>query len=179
MLFYEKSLPKLYYPELKIVTKTVIGAILWHQLEYWFWICRKNKKQSFYKFINPPKEKRGDYRKGDSWTEELGISKHEFYKAFDTIGTRWGSSNQLNMQKQLEGEEVEFNNKMYKSVFYRFSRRVEYYRDDKIVNAVIRDNDLEQCFDFDKTLLKAKSNSDLSNDRLEVKDVTFVRSQSC
>ncbi len=60
--------------------------LLVQRLEYWF---RGKKKNGFFKFLSPCNHNL--YRTGDSWTEELGISRRTFNRHFDTIGIRWTS----------------------------------------------------------------------------------------
>lgn len=61
-----------------------LGLII-GQLEYWF----KLKPKGFYKFLEPCKHPL--YKVGDSWAEELGLSRRQFNKIFDEIGIRYKS----------------------------------------------------------------------------------------
>lgn len=63
-----------------------VTKLLINRLEYWF---RGKKKKHFFKFLCPCEHIL--YREGDSWTEELGISRKTFLRHFDRIGTRWPS----------------------------------------------------------------------------------------
>lgn len=76
-----------YRPELREITKSVTGNILLNQIIYWW---GKNNRQEFYKFKEPCKNKK--YKKGDSWTEELGFSVKEFNNAIKKIGFKLGKT---------------------------------------------------------------------------------------
>lgn len=78
------------------------GCILMQQLDYWFAL----KPNGFYKFLEPVHTKGKDaqgnlvpghrlYSPGDSWTEELNCSPHEFRRMFDAIGVRWNSKSEF------------------------------------------------------------------------------------
>ncbi len=58
------------------LVKSVTASILMQQLDYWFNI---QGKESFYKFLEPC-DNQYAYKKGDSWTEELGMSADERLK---------------------------------------------------------------------------------------------------
>lgn len=73
--------------------KTTTKLVVQH-LEYWF---RGKKKNGFFKFSAPCNHKL--YREGDSWTEELGISKSSFKRHFDFVGTRWPSKTSFEESK--------------------------------------------------------------------------------
>jgi len=72
----------LYRKELNSVTKSVTATILLQQLIYWF---EHSNYKPFYKFIEPCSN--ALYKKGDSWTEELGFSKKEFSTAYKKLET--------------------------------------------------------------------------------------------
>lgn len=55
--------------------------IIFDRLEYFF----KNSKKGFWKFYEPCK-KHPLYRKGDSWKEDIGLSRKVFRRAFAKIG---------------------------------------------------------------------------------------------
>ncbi|MDP3532585.1 MAG: hypothetical protein Q8S31_04780 [Alphaproteobacteria bacterium] len=61
------------------------ASLIISQLEYWF----SKKKDGFYKFLEPAKS--SFYKKGDSWSEEIGICGRTFTRAFDKIGIRYKS----------------------------------------------------------------------------------------
>ncbi len=70
----------LYRKELNAVTGGVMPTILLQQIIYWF--VKKGNKP-FYKFRMPCKHK--DYKKGDSWSEELGYSRRELDGAINKL----------------------------------------------------------------------------------------------
>lgn len=71
-----------YIKELRPIAQSAVGCLVMQQLDYWF----DKHPDGFYKFLSPCAASR--YRKGDSWTEEIGISADEFRTAFDKIGIR-------------------------------------------------------------------------------------------
>lgn len=75
-----------YVKELRELTGSVTATILMQQLDYWF---DKTDGKPFYKFLESCVHK--DYKKGDSWCEELGFSPDEFRNAFHKIGTAYKS----------------------------------------------------------------------------------------
>lgn len=82
--FFKDSVP--YYFGLREIAKSVTGAIVMGQLEYWF----ERYPDGFYKFLEPAK-KNTLYKPGQSWKEELNISAEEFKTAFDKIGIRYAT----------------------------------------------------------------------------------------
>ena len=76
-----------YVKELRPLTKSIASAVLMQQLDYWFYTY----PDKFYKFMTTPDVPTSDYKEGDSWEEELGISTDEFRIAFDNIGIRYKS----------------------------------------------------------------------------------------
>jgi len=76
----------LYRPELNNLTGSALASILLHQIIYWW---EKNGSKPFYKFFSPS-PKQSSYREGDSWQEELGLSRHELDTALARIGKKIG-----------------------------------------------------------------------------------------
>ena len=72
------------------------------QLDYWF---AKSNGKPFYKFKSPCEHKM--YKKGDSFTEELGFSIDEFTTAFFKIGTVFKS------KTEFEKSQDKFGGKYY------------------------------------------------------------------
>jgi hypothetical protein len=95
----------IYSPELSREFGAVTASILYQQLNYWF-----SKKKQFFKYLAPPAEpdidKTPHYKTGDSWTEELGFSIHEFRSAFDKMGIRYNS---LAKYKKAKDNNTVFN----------------------------------------------------------------------
>lgn len=122
-----------YYPELGKKLGGITPAILMRQLEYWF---DKNKYKNFYKFLEPCDN--GSYKEGDSWIEEIGISKAEFRNAFSKIGVVYKS------KKEFKEAEDKFQGKPYCSYIDRMERRTYYVRNHEkvkeILNAVINED---------------------------------------
>ncbi len=81
-LIYDKKLRK--------YCKTINATILFSQLIYWF---SKQQYRMFYKFTSPCSN--GRYKEGDSWIEELGFTGREFDEAFNLIGFKISSKDQL------------------------------------------------------------------------------------
>ncbi len=74
-------------PHYQTITGSITAALVLQQLEYWF----QRHHSGFYKFLSIPKKYHPNYRKHDSWTEELGISEKVFRRSFDKIGIRHAS----------------------------------------------------------------------------------------
>lgn len=72
-----------YRPRLNEITGSVIATILLQQMLYWWW---KSGRQPFYKFATACSHPL--YKAGDSWQEELGISRAEFETALKKIGRK-------------------------------------------------------------------------------------------
>lgn len=69
-----------YRRELNALTGGVIPTLL---LQQFIFLWKQNKRRAFYKFIAPCEHR--DYRVGDSWSEELGISDYQFRSAFKKL----------------------------------------------------------------------------------------------
>jgi len=76
-----------YRPEWNSITGSTNATILLQQV-FWRWIG--NRGERFYKFLAPPKNPRPEslYQEGDSWLEELNISRHEFNSAVKKLEER-------------------------------------------------------------------------------------------
>lgn len=92
------------------------------RLEYWF----KKKPNGFFKFIQPCTLKA--YKAGDSWVEELGITRPTFNKAFDQIGTRHRS------RTAFLASTDKFKGKMYASYYERRLNKMFFIRNDEVAN---------------------------------------------
>ncbi len=100
---------------------TSVTKLLINRLEYWF---RGKKKNHFFKFLCPCDHTL--YRKGDSWTEELGISRQTFKRHFDRIGTRWESKSAFNKA------EDPFLGKPYACYYDRKENITRYFKNSSI-----------------------------------------------
>jgi hypothetical protein len=78
-----------YRKEFNKLTGDAKASLLLNQFIYW------DKVQGggeFYKYIAPPKDPTPQYRKGDSWTEEMGFTRREFDTAIKKIGYKRGKT---------------------------------------------------------------------------------------
>ena len=107
------------------IAGSVTATILWQQLEYWF----DTMHGKFFKFMEPVKDEKFGYQKGDSWTEELGFSSTEFRTAFGKIGTSYPS------KKAFDTSDDKFKGKMYCSYYDKIARKTWYLRDQKKVES--------------------------------------------
>ncbi|MDP1974659.1 MAG: hypothetical protein Q8K37_01670 [Alphaproteobacteria bacterium] len=98
--------------------------IIISQLEYWF----SKMGDKFYKFIEPSSNQRS-YREGDSWTEELCVSRKTFTRAFDKIGTRHKSKTSFKESKD------KFQGKLYASYYDRQTKQTVFLKNTEIVTS--------------------------------------------
>jgi hypothetical protein len=118
-----------YVKQLRAITKSVTGCVLMQQLDYWF----ARYPDGFYKFLAPPEQDHPNYKEGDSWQEEIGISVDEFRTAFDLIGVRYLSKNAFNKY------ENKFQDRYYCSYYDRASRLTYYFRNHELTDNVLQD----------------------------------------
>lgn len=116
-----------YDPSLNKVTGSVTATLLFLQLEHWF---KVTKGKPFYKFLEPCEDPQ--YRKGDSWTEELGFTKPEFRTAFSHIGKVYKS------KKAYMESTDKFEGKCYLSYYDRMKRITYYMRNPETVKELLR-----------------------------------------
>ena len=114
-----------YVKELHTIAGGVLGCLVMQQLDYWF----ENHPEGFYKFLLPSDHPA--YKSGDSWTEELGMSKDEFRTAFDKIGHRYKS------KSEHDKAEDKFQGKFYCSYVDRRSNLTYYFRNHEAVDAAL------------------------------------------
>ena len=112
-----------YYPHIYNKTGSKQTSFLLSQLEYWF----SKFKNGFYKFLEPSNQK--TYKEGDSWSEELGISRKTFTKAFDEIGIRYKSKTAFNEAND------KFQGKSYASYYNRQTKQTIFLRNNEVANA--------------------------------------------
>jgi len=74
-----------YKPELNSICKTITSNILFNQILYWW---EKSNKEEFFKFKAPCNHEK--YKEGNSWCEELNISKKQFDTAIKNIAFKRG-----------------------------------------------------------------------------------------
>jgi hypothetical protein len=110
--------------ELPLV-ESVADAILMYQLESLFAVF----PDGFFKFLEPTDNP--DYKKGNSWKEELFFSGDEFRTAFGHIGTAHLS------KKAYDRAENKFKGKYYCSYYDRTSHKTYYFRNNQLADHVI------------------------------------------
>lgn len=116
-----------YVKELHSLAGGVLGCLVMQQLDYWF----ENHPEGFYKFLLPSDHPA--YKAGDSWTEELGMSKDEFRTAFDKIGIRYKS------KSEFDKTDDKFQGLFYCSYVDRRSNLTYYFRNHDAVDAALDD----------------------------------------
>jgi len=79
----------------------------------------------FYKFIEPSSNQRA-YKEGDSWTEELCVSRKTFARAFDQIGIRYKSKTSFREAKD------KFQGKPYASYYDRQTKQTVFLKNSEI-----------------------------------------------
>lgn len=104
-------------------------ALLILGLEYWF---DRTGSEHFYKFLEPCTNTA--YRPGDSWTEELGLSREEFVSAFDRVAIRYKSKTAL-MEAIAAGDP--FNGKLYLSYTQRNTGHTFYMRNHSVAEGFL------------------------------------------
>lgn len=72
-----------YRPALNGITGGIIPTLIFQQIMYWW---EKHRGQPFFKFKEPCEH--ADYKQGDSWCEELGISRWEFDSSISKISQK-------------------------------------------------------------------------------------------
>lgn len=127
-----------YYPELsEKLGNEITASIVMTQLEYWF---SKKGYAPFYKFLEPVsnKDAKGNekstfgYVQGDSWTEELNISKKSFKNAFSKIGVTYNTKSEFDKaEEKFKIGDTEF---FYCCYTDRQTRQTYYYRNHKKVD---------------------------------------------
>ena len=146
------------------------------QLDYWF----EKSPGGFYKFLEPCENSKL-YKKGDSWTEELGFSRSEFKTAFEKIGVSYKSKREFT--EALKTGNL-FQGKFYCCYIDRIKNITVYYRNhelldlelEKLLDNTSKENILaiEQEFLFkkiDKVELRKNRDKDLKNKEENIKSV--------
>jgi hypothetical protein len=114
-----------YVKELHAIAGGILGCLVMQQLDYWF----EGHPRGFYKFLLPSEHPA--YKDGDSWTEELGMSKDEFRTAFDKIGIRYKSKSEFDQTVD------KFQGRFYCSYVDRRSNLTYYFRNHELVDAAL------------------------------------------
>ena len=116
-----------YVKELHVIAGGVLGCLVMQQLDYWF----EGHPEGFYKFLEPSDHPA--YKDGDSWTEEMGMTRHEFRTAFDKIGIRYKSKSDFDQAVD------KFQGQFYCSYVDRRSNLTYYFRNHDLVDAALDD----------------------------------------
>lgn len=126
-----------YVRELREHAGSVTSTLYMQQLEYWF----DKFPDGFYKYLSPPKEGAAGYKKGDSWSEELGFSLRELKSAWSNIGVTLGSMSAYkeavknsNPFLKEDGSEA-----FYCAVYDRLNHITWYYRNHDKVDETLND----------------------------------------
>ena len=148
-----------YVKELHTIAGGVLGCLVMQQLDYWF----ENHPEGFYKFLLPSEHPA--YKDGDSWTEELGMSRHEFRTAFDKIGIRYKSKSDFDQAVD------KFQGLFYCSYVDRRSNLTYYFRNHDLVDAA-----LDELLSKPAQRLEKKSVSSTANPH---RDAEFTVKPEC
>lgn len=125
----------IYRPELNEITGSVTATILLQQIIY------RWDGNPFYKFKSKCKHEL--YKSGDSWTEELGFSEHEFDTALSKISTKVNRNSDLS--------------KITTPVYHWISiDRVTYYA----INTPVLTKKLNEIYDLRKPSLSGYENQE-------------------
>ena len=148
-----------YVKELHTIAGGVLGCLVMQQLDYWF----EGYPEGFYKFLEPSDHPA--YKNGDSWTEELGMSRHEFRTAFDKIGIRYKSKSDFDQAVD------KFQWLFYCSYVDRRSNLTYYFRNHDLVDAA-----LDELLSKPAQRLEKKSVSSTANPH---RDAEFTVKPEC
>jgi len=95
------------------------------RLEYRF----NHYSDGFYKFLEPCKHPL--YRKGDSWAEELGMSRKTLHKTLKPIARRYNS------KQEFDQAEDKFEGYLYAYYYKRDSNQYNYLRNHPLANEIL------------------------------------------
>jgi hypothetical protein len=148
-----------YNPVLSQKFGSTVAALAFDRLEYWAKRpTLKNRPQfhnGFYKFIEPCDHPL--YKEGDSFTEELGIARTTFTKAFDKFGIRYKSKTAF-----LKAQD-KFHGKLYVSYHDRELRRTIFIRNEQRIQELYQE--LKQLQKNYLTTTKQETSEPLKNAR--------------
>lgn len=114
-----------YVRDIRSIAGSVTAALVMQQLDYWF----KRHPDGFYKFMEPSDH--GLYKLGQSWTEELFMSRLEFISAFEQIGIRYRS------KSEFEKADNKFQGRYYASYLDRKTNLTHYLRNHAIADLTL------------------------------------------
>lgn len=126
-----RSIP--YVPALRPYAGSVTACLLMQQLDFWF--ASKNG-DPFFKFLDAQKNEKPHqaYKVGDSWCEELSVSRDEFRGAFDKIGCRYKSVSEY---RKAENNGDPFQGHYYLSFTDKIKGLTWYMRNHKLLDALL------------------------------------------
>lgn len=147
---------KLYVPELMQLMDggDEKSCLMMAQLEYWFGL----KPDSFYKFMTPAKVEESGYTKGDSWIEEMGMSKNKIDNALKPICTHYKSFT------EYKNEADKFKGKYYASYYHKPSHKTYYLRNHELTNKALASLELERK----SVIFRAKHSSKIEKSNYHV-----------
>tara|TARA_A100000171_G_C2140103_1_gene154482 strand:+ start:4070 stop:5311 length:1242 start_codon:yes stop_codon:yes gene_type:complete len=105
------------------------AASIYHKLLFWF----SKYENGFYKFMEPCPHKL--YRAGDSWTEEIGIARRTFTRAFDLIGVRYKS------KALFQAENDPFKGKLFASYVDNDTNQTFYLKNPTFLENLLKEED--------------------------------------
>ena len=144
-----------FYPILQYVTGSNTAALILGKLEFFF--SNPKFESGFYKFSESCHHPL--YRKGDSWSEELGISRKVFNRAFDLIGVRYNSKSAY-----LKAED-KFQGKPYASYHDRATNCTYYIRNHEFVAQLLEKANIFNKREFSSSEQKKKNEKTRSVDK--------------
>ena len=115
-----------YHPGIDRITGSQQGTLILSSLEFWF----IKKPDGFYKFIEPCSHRL--YKKGDSWLEEVGLSRKRFARAFEEFGIKYHS------RSAFEEAEDRFEGKLYASYYDRHTNQMFFIRNHDLANETLK-----------------------------------------
>lgn len=135
------------------LTKCHTSSHIVNQLEYWF----KKHSNGFWKFLEPCTL--SFYKKGDSWTEEIGCSRRKFNKYFERYAIRYVS------RTEFLASEDKFQGKLYASYYDRYTNRMFFVRNHEIADAFFNSKDPKKDISKNKNDHVPPENIALGNDK--------------
>jgi hypothetical protein len=154
-----------YYPALQSFIGCERATLIAGKLEYWF--SNPKYEGGFYKFVEPCDHPL--YREGDSWSEEVGLSRKIFNRAFDVIGVRYKS------KSAFLTAENKFQGKLYASYHDRVTNQTIYVRNHEFASQLF-----EKVFSKKPSLRlskkKGKKSKEIPHQNIENASVSEGRS---
>jgi hypothetical protein len=164
----KKAFVILCYRTLEINNSSPLVGMLRGQLDYWF----SKKPQGFYKFLEPCKHPL--YKQGDSWSEELGLSRRVFNSTFDAIGVRYKTKTEFMNAKD------KFQGKFYASYHDRKKNQTFFVRNPELLQ-----QSKETSESYKSSLKHSKSESEISkkseflNQKIKTEEKRGLSTSNC